>query len=154
MRLERINSLEEANGFLPSFISGYNARFALEARDLEKAWCALPKDFDFDYYFATHTERLVKRDHTLQWQGQCLQIMLDQRTPSLANHRISVRVTPEGQINLYAEKCRLSYRIVESNERRSRPVASVQMGQSKAIDPQAKAAAQARRRGWLFTTHP
>jgi transposase len=154
MRLSRITTLSQANSFLPGFISGYNARFALEARDPEKSWCLLPKNFDFDYYFATHTERLVKRDHTLQWQGQCLQIILDQRTASLANQRISVRVTPEGKILLYAEKCRLTYRIVESNERHSRPVAAVQAETAKVVDPQAKAAAQARRRGWLFTTHP
>jgi hypothetical protein len=154
MRLSGIATLSQANSFLPSFISSYNARFALEARDLEKAWCVLPKDFDFDYYFATRTERVVKRDHTVQWQGQCLQIMVEERTPSLANKRISVHQTPEGVINLYAEKCRLSYRIVESNERRSQPAASVQVAQTKAVNPQAKAAAQARRRGWLFTTHP
>jgi transposase len=154
MRLSEVTTLSQANSFLPNFISSYNARFALEARDLEKAWCALPKDFDFDYYFATRALRLVKRDHTLQWQGQCLQLMVDQRTPSLANKRISVHQTPEGEINLYAEKRRLSYRIVESTERRSQPAASVDVAQTKMVDPQVKAAAQARRRGWLFTTHP
>jgi len=152
MRLAAITSLEEANNFLPGFISGYNARFALEARDVERAWRALPTDFDFDYYLATRTERVVKRDHTLQWQGQCLQLMLEKSSPSLANQRISVHVTPEGTITLYAGERRLSYRVIETQEKRSRIAAP--LAQTIAVDPRARSAADARRRGWLFTTHP
>jgi len=152
MRLAAITCLEEANDFLPAFISGYNARFAHAARDVESAWRALPTGFALDYHFATRTERVVKRDHTLQWQGQCLQLILEKSSPSLANKRISVHVTPEGTINLYANEDRLRYRVVAAQEKHSR--ALVPLTRSKPVDPQAKAAAQARRRGWLFTTLP
>jgi hypothetical protein len=152
MRLAAITSLEEANDFLPGFICSYNARFALAAREIESAWRRLPTDFDLDSHFATRAERVVKRDHTLQWQGECLQIILEKSSPSLANKRISVHVTPEGRINLYANGSRLRYRVVETHEKQSRSL--VPLTQSKTVDVQAKAAADARRRGWLFTTHP
>jgi transposase len=152
MRLAAITSLEEANDFLPGFISGYNARFAVEARDVESAWRRLPTDFDFDYHLATRTERVVKRDHTLQWQGECLQIVPEKSSPSLANQRISVHVTPEGTITLYAGEHRLSYRVIETKQKRARMAAP--LAQTTVADPQVKAAADARRRGWLFTTHP
>jgi transposase len=152
MRLSQIKTIGEANDFLPTFISAYNVRFAQSAGDPELAWRALPADFDFDYHFATRAERVVKRDHTLQWQGQCLQIMPEKTISSLANKRISVHLTPEGAINLYAGAHRLSYRVIETKEKGARVAAP--LAQSTAIDPQVKAAADARRRGWLFTTHP
>jgi hypothetical protein len=152
MRLAAITSLEEANDFLPGFISGYNARFAVEAREVVSAWRGAPTDFDFDYYFATRTERVVKRDHTLQWQGECLQIVPEKSSPSLANKRISVHLTPEGTITLYAGKRRLRYRVIETKEKGARIAAP--LAQTAVADPQAQAAADARRRGWLFTTHP
>jgi hypothetical protein len=152
MRLAAITCLEEANDFLPGFVSGYNARFAQAAREVQSAWRRLPKDFDFDYHFATRTERVVKRDHTLQWQGECLQIVPEKSSPSLANKRISVHVTPEGTITLYAGERRLRYRLIETKEKGARIAAP--LAQTTVADPQVKAAADARRRGWLFTTHP
>jgi hypothetical protein len=152
MRLSEIKTIGEANDFLPTFISAYNVRFSQPADDEEQAWRPIPADFDFDYHFATRTERLVKRDHTLQWQGQCLQILPEKSSPSLANKRISVHLTPDGAINLYAGERRLSYRVIETKQKQSRSGAPVM--QATAVEPQAKAAAQARRRGWLFTTHP
>jgi len=152
MRLARINSLEEANDFLPAFISDFNVRFSQPAGEPEQAWRALPADFDFDYHFATRAERVVKRDHTLQWQGECLQIVPEKTIPSLANKRISVHQTPEGAINLYAGERRLSYRVIETKQRGARM--AVPVAQLTPLDPKAKAAADARRRGWLFTSHP
>lgn len=151
MRLSKIKTIGAANDFLPAFISAYNARFSQPAGDAQPAWRALPADFDFDYHFATRTERVVKRDHTLQWQGECLQIMLEKTAPTLANKRVSVHQTPEGVINLYAAERRLSYRVIETKQMRAKVIA---LEQTTAVDSQVKAAADARRRGWLFTTHP
>jgi hypothetical protein len=152
MRLSGSKTIGEANGFLPAFITAYNARFAQPAGDDQQAWRPIPADFDFDYHFATRTERVVKRDHTLQWQGQCLQIMSEKGSPSLAGKRVSVQQTPEGAINLYAGERRLSYRVLETKEKGARMAAP--LAQTTTVDPRAKAAADARRRGWLFTTHP
>ena len=152
MRLSGIKTIAEANGFLPTFICAYNARLAQPADDDQSAWRELPADFDVDYHFATRAERVVKRDHTLQWQGECFQIEPEKGSPSLANKRVSVHQTPEGSINLYAGEHRLSYRLVETKEKRVRMAAP--LAQLIVVDPQVKAAADARRRGWLFTTHP
>jgi hypothetical protein len=152
MRLCEIKTIAQANDFLPAFIAAYNARFSQPARESTSAWRALPTGFDFDYTFATRTERVVKRDHTLQWQGECLQIIPEKTLPNLANQRISVHQTPEGAINLYAGERRLSYRVVETKEQRAKLNAPLR--RTTVVDPQVKAAADARRRGWLFTTHP
>jgi transposase len=133
MRLSEIRTIDEANDFLPTFISTSNARSSKEAGESQSAWRPLPEDFDFDYHFATRTERLVKRDHTLQWQGECLQVVPERTIPSLANQRISVRQTPEGAINLYAEKHRLSYRVIETKEKGAKMTAP--LAQATVADP-------------------
>lgn len=76
LRLAAVSTLEGANLFLPGFVPGFDARFAVAARDPEPAWRAVPAGFDYDYHFSARAERLVKRDHTLQWLGRCLQLTL------------------------------------------------------------------------------
>jgi hypothetical protein len=78
--------------------------------------------------------------------------MSEKGSPSLAGKRVSVQQTPEGAINLYAGERRLSYRVLETKEKGARMAAP--LAQTTTVDPRAKAAADARRRGWLFTTHP
>jgi transposase len=154
LRLASVSTRDEANDFLPTFIARHNTRFTQPARDSQSAWRALPQDFNFDYTFATRAERLVKRDHTVQWQGRCLQIEPERGDPNLANKRINVHIAPEGTVSLYAGERRLRYRVLEACAQQSRPAPHAPVTEVKVVDPEAKAAAQARRRGWLFTTHP
>lgn len=63
MRLAGIDSLEQANRFLETFIPAYNQRFAKPARDPQSAWRPLPPELDLDRLFSTATERKVKVLH-------------------------------------------------------------------------------------------
>ncbi|MDQ3804755.1 MAG: ISNCY family transposase, partial [Acidobacteriota bacterium] len=154
MRLASVSTLEGANLFLPSFTSGFDARFSVEARDPAPAWRPLPAGFDLDYHFSGRAERLVKRDHTLQWLGRCLQIVPARSDASLAGKRVSVHVTPEGALLLYAGQRRLAYREFKPEQPRRRAASARRSAQAPEVDPEVKAAAQARRRGWLFSTGP
>jgi hypothetical protein len=62
MRLAGIDSLEQANLFLETFIPAYNQRFAKPARDAQSAWRPLHPELDLDHLFSTATERKVKAD--------------------------------------------------------------------------------------------
>jgi transposase len=110
LRLAGITTLEEANAFLPAFIERYNARFAQPAQDPTPAWVPLPEDVDLDYYFAIRETRLVRADHCLSFSGQILQLEPGPRDASLVGKRISVHLTPEGEIHLYDGKRALAYR--------------------------------------------
>jgi transposase len=110
LRLASVSTLEGGNLFPPLFTPGFDARFGVAARDPEPAWRPLPAGFDFDYHFSAREGRLVKRDHTVQWLGRCLQIVPAANDASLAGRRIAVHVTPEGAVLLYAGERRLAYR--------------------------------------------
>lgn len=154
LRLTGVNTLDEANAFLPSFIAGFDARFSVAARDPAPAWRPLPEGFDFDYHFSAREGRLVKRDHTVQWQGRCLQLTPAKAEPSLAGKRVSVHTTPEGAVLLYAGERRLAYRELAAEPVRPRAGVPPRVTQAPEVDPGVKEAAQARRRGWLFSTSP
>jgi transposase len=148
LRLARVNSLAEANAFLPAFIESFNRRFGHQPREAESAWRSHPEEMDMDYYFSTCEQRQVRRDHTITWLGQVLQLILEKNDPSLVMKKVEVHVTPEGQLSIYDGARRVTHREVGASEGR-RPVratTSRQSLQSTAPDSQA----DARRRGWLY----
>ena len=148
LRRAQINSLAEANCFLPAFIESYNRRFGHLPRETQSAWRSLPKKMDLDYYFSTCEQRQVRRDHTITWLGQVLQLVPGKNEPSLVMKKVEVHVTPEGQFSIYDGARRVNHREVGTSEGKL-PVRDAVLRQpipSAAPDPQA----DARGRGWLY----
>ncbi len=110
MRLANINSLEQANLFLETFIPAYNQRFAKPARDPQSAWRPLPPELELDRLFSTATERKVKADHTVSYRGLTLQILREKEQPCLVACKVMVHVTPESELHLYHHDTKLAYR--------------------------------------------
>ena len=150
MRLEGINSLEQANAFLPGFILRYNKRFAKEPRDPQSVWVKLRSRTDLAYYFSTKESRVVRADHTVSWLGKTLEILPDSRNTCLARKTISVHITPEAELFLYDDKKRLQYRVIQP-ESRPKEVQPVKVAAQKTHLPDP--AALARRRAWLYGKH-
>jgi hypothetical protein len=148
LRLARINSLAEANSFLPAFIESYNRRFAHQPREAESAWRSLPQAMDLDYYFSTCEQRQVRRDHTITWLGQVLQLIPQKNEPSLVMKKVEVHVTPEGSLWIYDGARRVTHRELGASAQQpaARAIARHQPGSSQEPDPEA----DARRRGWLY----
>jgi hypothetical protein len=65
LRQAVVATQEAANGFLPSFLARYNARFTHPAADPTPAWVPLPADWDLAYYFAAREHRRVRADQTI-----------------------------------------------------------------------------------------
>ena len=95
MRIDSVNTLEEANAFLPALIERHNVRFAVEAREAEPAWVPA-SDLDLPYYFAAKEERNVREDHTIYMDGKTLLITKRPEEISLAGKKVNVHRTPEG----------------------------------------------------------
>src|SRR5690242_11299191 len=110
MRLAGIDSLEQANRFLETFIPTYNQRFAKAPRDPQSAWRPLPPELDLDRLFSTATERKVKADHTISYRGLTLQILREKEQPCLVACKVMVHVTPENELYLYHHDSKLAYR--------------------------------------------
>jgi hypothetical protein len=148
LRLAGVNGLEQSNSFLPTFIESFNHRFGHQPREADSAWHCLPDEMDLDYYFSTCEQRQVRRDHTITWLGQVLQIVPEKNEPSLVRKKVEVHITPEGCLSIYDGVRRLSHREVadSENNRRVRTFTSPQPLPLTAPDPHA----DARRRGWLY----
>ncbi len=148
LRLAGVSGLAQANAFLPAFIESYNARFGHLPREAESAWQRLPDKLDLDYYFSTSESRQVRRDHTITWLGQVLQLVPEKNEPSLVMKRVEVHVTPEGQVSIYDAARRVSHRQVGASAQQpaARAIARHHVASSTEPDPQS----DARRRGWLY----
>ena len=148
LRLASVNTLGEANLFLPSFLTSYNARFAQPALDPQGAWRALGEGVDLHYHFSTCEERRVRRDQTIAWMGRTLQLVPGKDEPSLSSHSVEVRVSPEGEVAIYREGRRITHREVAPQS----AVPAVNTRQMRHPQPSTMpdAQAEARRRGWLY----
>lgn len=146
MTLAGVSSIAEANAFLPRFIERFNLRFGVQARDPESAWVEIDREMDMDYYFATCESRVVRRDRTIAWYGKAYQILSDAGSMVRAGERVEVRVTPEGEVNIYTGKQRLASREVPAATRLVSKKAASLPKKPKTPDPQA----EARRRAWLY----
>lgn len=144
MRLAGVCTMEAANAFLTGFVADFNAGFSRPAADPGPAWVALQAGIDLAYYFAVKEERMVKADHTLSFQGQCLQIVRAPGSASLSGKRVCVHVVPEGEIYLYQGKQRLEYRKVQTPVSKGKPQARTP------VAPTARPEASATQRAWLY----
>jgi len=143
MRLAGIQNLEQANTFLPDFIRRYNAEFGVEAAEPEPAWVPVDQDgFDLAYYFAARDERSVRSDHTLCWLGTTLQIQRSKMDPNLAGKRVSVHVTPEGELYLYLGRQRLAFTRVTAGASVATPVAVARTQKPTALPPEQRRASR------------
>ena len=142
--MERISTISEANAFLPGFIARYNKRFARLPRNDESSWVEIEAGTDIAYYFSARETRIVRKDHTIAWQGKTLQILPGELV--LTGLKISVHSTPEGEVFLYNEKRRLSYRLVQARP----PKETLQPRQAQSTPDKSRRTSSARQRAWMF----
>ena len=137
MRLARVSTIDEANAFLPEFITDFNSLFSVEPANTETEWVEMLPGADLNYMFSMQETRTVKADHTLSFDGQTLQIKSSSRTRSLSGQTVSVRTNPEGQLFLYDGKKSLQWSPVTESPKTQQgadkpvKVASVQLSDTQ-----------------------
>lgn len=62
MRLLKINTIEEANDYLPKFMSEFNTKFGREPNSAENAHRPLRKEDDLERIFSRRSSRVVSKD--------------------------------------------------------------------------------------------
>lgn len=93
LMLNNINSIPEANAFLPSFIKDHNARFALSP-DLEKSkFVEAPSPKEIDFYLSVKYERKIDHGSTFKFKNNRYQLVDD-------NGEI-VKIPPKEIIDVY-----------------------------------------------------
>ena len=72
MRLKGVNTIEEANKFLVSYLPAYNRRFSVTPKKEESLH--RPVNVELDTVLCIKTERTLKNDHTIKLNGKLYQI--------------------------------------------------------------------------------
>ena len=80
MRLEGINTIEEANAFLPRYLEKHNERFRKGAANSEDAHRAMRKEDDLERVFARKDIRKLSKDLTFQHHGNLY--LIETKTPN------------------------------------------------------------------------
>ncbi len=80
MRIEKINTLEEGNVFLPGFLKKHNKQFRVQAASLENAHRPMRKQDDLPRIFSRKDQRKLSKDLTFQHRG--ILYLIETNTPN------------------------------------------------------------------------
>ena len=74
MTLRGINTIEEANQYLKSYLSSHNKRFAVQPKEQHDLHRDIPKGLNLDKVLCIRTERTLRNDSTIAHNGKLYQI--------------------------------------------------------------------------------
>jgi transposase len=74
MTLRGINTIDEANKYLDSYLSGHNKRFSVKAKKQDDLHRAIPKGLNLDKILCIRTIRTLRNDFTIAHDGKLYQI--------------------------------------------------------------------------------
>ena len=107
LRLAKADDIDSANAVLRKFITDYNRRFALQPREQQTAWRAVPESLERICCFVH--ERLVSNDNVVQWEGRRFQIPQQARRFSFAGAQIQIYQALNGRLSFYYGDTRLEH---------------------------------------------
>jgi hypothetical protein len=99
--LTKVTTLQQGNDFLPAFIKRFNHRFAIAARQAEKAWRPVPPALDVDRAISFHYPAKVGLDNTVRLGELLLDIPPGPLGRSYAKARVEVRQLLNGSWKVY-----------------------------------------------------
>jgi len=109
LRLERINTLEEANRLLEFYLPIFNKKFEVSARGSGNFHRVIDKHIDLDAILSVQTARFLRNDRTIQHNSQWYQIL----TKTRAQH-VMVHENLNGQMAIKYGKDRLQFKAIEA----------------------------------------
>ena len=128
LRLEGIKTLEKGNRFLNSYWAKHNQRFSVSARESIDMHRAVPKGMNLDSILSIKTERVVRNDFTVMYEGAFYQI-LDKtagKTVMVEEHTNGRKyLTHQGRRIAFKKIARLPVKIEQPKIRRGYSKASI-----------------------------
>ena len=104
MRLQDIQTKEEANEFLEEYLPRYNERFGVCPVNEADAHVTLPTQVDLDRYLCIKTERTIRKDNTIALDGRLYQI--EER----GGKKVTVEERIDGSVRMISKGVSLNYK--------------------------------------------
>lgn len=98
MRLQKIDTLEEANAFLTSFIDDFNKRFAKPPQDPINAHRPLLPMHNLDRILCERVQRRLSKNLTLQYKNVTYQVITERPDYAMRKAAVEVRESKDGSI--------------------------------------------------------
>ena len=114
LRLANISDIEAANLFLPEYLAGHNARFAVDPKDFTNMHRPLETNDNLDSVFLLQETRVLSKTLTCQYKNKAYQIHTKKATYRLRNATVTVSEARNGDIFLSCEGQALDYSIIET----------------------------------------
>lgn len=101
LRLAGVQTLSEANAFLPGYLERYRARFAIAPQSPESAYVPMEEETDLDRLFCFKYQRAVANDHTIRFAGRVIQLPPRADRVSYARARVEVHEHLDGSLAVW-----------------------------------------------------
>jgi transposase len=102
MRLKGVSTIEEANEFLLSYLPVYNRRFSVTPKEKENLHRTVT--VDLDTVLCIKTERTLKNDHTIKYNGTLYQI-----DDTIRGKRVMVEELIDGSMRIRHKGVRVAF---------------------------------------------
>lgn len=127
MRLEKIASIEEANRFLESYLPIYNKRFEVAPQKPEDLHRTAPPARELDRILCIKSERVLRKDWTLSYEGKLYQIQENIRAEKICiEERLdgSLHLSHRGKSLRYTEILNRPVKVPPPSDKANRPKSS------------------------------
>lgn len=104
MTLRGIHTIDEANRYLDSYLSGHNKRFAVKAKEQDDLHRDIPKGLNLDKILCVRTVRTLRNDFTIAHDGKLYQIQ-----DPIKSKKVLVEERTDGKMLLTCNDVRLKF---------------------------------------------
>ena len=111
LSLQNINTIEEANKYLPKYIKAHNDKFAVPPEESEDKHRATTKNLD--EILCWKTERTISKNLEINYETKVLQIK-ENPTRTMQKSRATVIETLSGEIKIIYQGKELKYQELET----------------------------------------
>jgi hypothetical protein len=104
LRLSKASTLEQANQVLERFVEDYNRRFAVEAKEAASDFRRLSRQVNWDRLFSLKYERVVGKDHVIQFGARPIQLPARKGKLGYAGTRVELSHQLNGELHIWQEQ--------------------------------------------------
>jgi len=135
LRLQQINTYQEANSYLPEFIQFYNHKFAVQPRSTGDIHAALDPTIDLDFLFSIHDFRIISKNLQIHFNNIIYQIITSRPAQHLSGREVLVTQDAGGVMSAYLNQQLLSLKVIHRQPKQIQAVSSKSLNPTPYIPP-------------------